>query len=286
MEPINEVEDAEAAPAAAAGTGASSAPRNAPVARTPSSPLSRMFRDISRNIISTLRFEHASAIVNHRKKMRTLLSFVPSAVFDEVLAADAAGRPLCPRRTTFDAAIVMPDLVRFTKLHHKYFDNQQATDALIEAGKQMDSPEGKLRQKEYLRRQQMRGGGPRAAGETFVFRGSMAKPDGGGPALDRRQRGVVSFANKEVLKWSDQNAGGGLGTEAVHQMLSTFFSEVIQAVVSGGGDVLRIAGDAIIVMFGGPNTPVEDAVGEACDTAPIGTVKATSLHFEYLILCK
>ena len=41
-------------------------------------------------------------------------------------------------------------------------------------------------------------------------------------------------------------------------------------IVSGGGDVLRIAGDAIIVMFGGPNTPVEDAVGEACDTAHVG----------------
>ena len=93
--------------------------------------------------------------------------------------------------------------------------------------------------------------------------GSSSSAGHGGGGASSKLSGATATA--KLLRLS-KNEQASFGCEKMRRILNEYFGALIDLIEAGGGDVIRVAGDAIIAQFvAPPNKNVE--MGELCTKA-------------------
>ncbi len=94
----------------------------------------------------------------------------------------------------------------------------------------------------------------------------------GGSFIARRAR-----KNYKIMKSQCTDVQARYGTERLRDVIGDFFQALMPIIIGGGGDIIRLAGDALIVMF-----PITDQESMSCITNV--AVKAAMVAAESIIL--
>jgi class 3 adenylate cyclase len=125
----------------------------------------------------------------------------------------------------------------------------------------------------------------RGKAPSTVFRANHPSAEGGS-ATSQVSVSVASATATALFRMSNENETAGFGAESVRLALSSVFGKLIEIVDQCGGDVLRIAGDALFVLFPlcsnlplGPSLSMVALCGCTCASADLScSVEGLSVH--------
>jgi len=181
--------------------------------------------------LRNLRDNQATA---HRLKLESMFSFLPKKLIEvvhgELKDKDGSEKSQIiptPSKTDFYGVIVMADLVKSTMLSEEMEDK-----AMMENCGGLDSIDESVND------------GPRDR------KGSMYIPGEKTKSSHTRTLIAVNAIKKQAHKLRDaQNDASKLGAERLRTVLTKYFRKLVGVTMNHGGDVVRIAGDAIISVF-------------------------------------
>ncbi|CAM9281080.1 unnamed protein product, partial [Chrysoparadoxa australica] len=159
-----------------------------------------------------------------RAKLQTLWRFLPAMVLKQLstMSADDAFNMEPSTTRLHGAAVVMFDLCGFTALA----ENLQTGQIMLKANN--------------------------SAGDTGEGKMGVSSPPG--PQLDVRNKGsAIDKAAKLLRLQTSEEAQAGYGAEQLKNLLQSFFKNLISTITDHGGDVMRLAGDALIAVFADGN---------------------------------
>ncbi|GMH87114.1 hypothetical protein TL16_g10755 [Triparma laevis f. inornata] len=197
----------------------------------------------ARKQLRNLRDNQATA---HRLKLESMFSFLPKKLLEVVQSdlLDSSGNPknqIIPRpsKKDFHGVLVMADLVKSTNL-----SEEMEARALDENC----------------------GGALDAINETQIEsdrKGSIYIGEG-----SKSSHSAHTISHKAVKKQAQklrdaQNDAGKLGAERLRTVLTKYFKKLVGVTMSHGGDVVRIAGDAIISIFEDETKSIKNSLTKA-----------------------
>lgn len=198
----------------------------------------------ARKQLRNLRDNQATA---HRLKLESMFSFLPKKlieVVDSELTDDkgvAKNQILpSPSKTDFYGVLVMADLVKSTVLSEEMEDKAFAENC----GGGLDSIE-----EDDMARSHRKGS---------IYEGEGSKSSHNRAAMAK------NAIKKQAHKLRDaQNDASKLGAERLRTVLTKYFRLLVGVTMNHGGDVVRIAGDAIISIFEDNSKSIKRSLAKA-----------------------
>ncbi|KAG5177680.1 hypothetical protein JKP88DRAFT_331957 [Tribonema minus] len=188
------------------------------------------------------------------QKLTTLASFLPRAVLEDLatLTPEAAAQMQPSCRTLEGAVVVLFDLCSFTKLAEGLRRGKILLLDSTSAAGALPRPNGVA---------------PLASPTSAAAAAAAGGGEGTGTVNSggdiSRSYSSALLSAKILRLQSTEEAQAGYGAEQLKDLLKVFFQELMGTLTDYGGDVMRLAGDALIAIFHDGNKPGAGGVPDA-----------------------
>ncbi len=200
-------------------------------------------------------------------KTESMLTFLPDCILERLISHRKRGGHVTtpsvasavmektPSCESSYSIIAIFDLCGFTKMAEEINNEMSAKIVFTEDPQQ--------------RRNTWEGGFGLDRRENYHTRFSMSV---GGSFTVRRAR-----KNYKILKSQCNDVQARYGTERLRDVVGEFFKSIMPIIIGGGGDIIRLAGDALIVMFPIADPERMNIISEVAVKAAIVAVESINL---------
>ena len=168
-------------------------------------------------------------LVRRQPDLATFSAFVPHFVMEHILASggttvEEEAAPMRPLTSTLEGAVMIVDLSGYTKLSEKLGRGELTTI----------SPTSQ-QSKRHLR------------SSSTTLPSDTTTPSSRASIMGGKNNAAAAFLAQRMRY--DKHEMASYGSEVMRRILNNYFGKIIDVIETGQGDVIRVAGDAIIASF-------------------------------------
>ena len=200
--------------------------------------------------LKNMRKKYQTRIQKRAEAIQALSAYVPRFILKETLSLEKeeADAILCPRASSVSGSAMIADISGFSKL----------TTALALGEVEIT----KSPRYDSIKKQKM------------SRRASDGKRDSSKCNVDRE----LQLMQRRMKRYQSDGSHSSEGAEQLQKLISKYFTKMIDIIEENDGDVVRIAGDAIIVLFEAENLRCSAVKSANCAAALIQRLDNFEIH--------